>query len=198
MSTATKPSLYIVDGHSHIFRAYHAVGYLSTSRGVPSHAVLILSTRELAAWMRPGDRTGGDGMPGWALRIPDALARLAPHVVAAADLGPALAARDRGRVERAPTMAVLATVGDGPRDWLVAGQALARVLLTACAAGVAASFMNQPLEVPALRERVTALLQAADDPSAPGDTAMPQLVLRFGYAPEGRPTPRRPVDDVLR
>ena len=38
------PSLYVVDGHSHIFRAYHAVGYLSTSKGVPSHAVLILST----------------------------------------------------------------------------------------------------------------------------------------------------------
>jgi DNA polymerase I len=37
-------ALYIVDGHSHIFRAYHAVGYLSTSKGVPSHAVLILST----------------------------------------------------------------------------------------------------------------------------------------------------------
>jgi DNA polymerase-1 len=37
-------SLYVVDGHSHLFRAYHAVGYLSTSRGLPSHAVLILST----------------------------------------------------------------------------------------------------------------------------------------------------------
>jgi DNA polymerase-1 len=36
--------LFIVDGHSHIFRAYHALGYLSTSKGVPSHAVLILST----------------------------------------------------------------------------------------------------------------------------------------------------------
>jgi len=36
--------LYLVDGHSHLFRAYHAIGYLSTSRGVPSHAVLILST----------------------------------------------------------------------------------------------------------------------------------------------------------
>src|SRR3989449_7105843 len=35
---------YIVDGHSHLFRAYHAVGYLSTSKGVPSQAVLILST----------------------------------------------------------------------------------------------------------------------------------------------------------
>jgi DNA polymerase-1 len=37
-------TFYVVDGHSHIFRAYHAVGYLSTSRGVPSHAVLIMST----------------------------------------------------------------------------------------------------------------------------------------------------------
>jgi DNA polymerase-1 len=38
------PSFYIVDGHSHLFRAYHAVGYLSTSKGIPTHAVLILST----------------------------------------------------------------------------------------------------------------------------------------------------------
>ena len=35
---------FVVDGHSQLFRAYHAVGYLSTSKGVPSHAVLILST----------------------------------------------------------------------------------------------------------------------------------------------------------
>ena len=40
----SRRSLYVVDGHSHLFRAYHAVGYLSTSKGVPSHAVLILST----------------------------------------------------------------------------------------------------------------------------------------------------------
>jgi DNA polymerase-1 len=35
---------FIVDGHSHLFRAYHAVGHLSTSRGIPTHATLILST----------------------------------------------------------------------------------------------------------------------------------------------------------
>src|SRR5258708_20342910 len=35
---------YVVDGHSQLFRAYHAVGYLSTSKGIPTHAVLILST----------------------------------------------------------------------------------------------------------------------------------------------------------
>jgi DNA polymerase-1 len=37
-------SLYVVDGHSQLFRAYHAVGYLSTSKGIPTQAVLILST----------------------------------------------------------------------------------------------------------------------------------------------------------
>src|SRR6185503_19725962 len=40
----SRKTFYVVDGHSHIFRAYHAIGYLSTSKGVPSHAVLILST----------------------------------------------------------------------------------------------------------------------------------------------------------
>ncbi|MGH7354090.1 MAG: DNA polymerase I, partial [Candidatus Rokuibacteriota bacterium] len=37
-------TFYIVDGHSHIYRAYHAVGYLSTSKGVPTNAVLVLSS----------------------------------------------------------------------------------------------------------------------------------------------------------
>src|SRR5439155_22074403 len=37
-------TLYVVDGHSQLFRAYHAVGYLSTSKGIPTQAVLILST----------------------------------------------------------------------------------------------------------------------------------------------------------
>ncbi len=40
----TTRSLYVVDGHSNIFRAYHAMDYLSTSKGLPTHAVLILST----------------------------------------------------------------------------------------------------------------------------------------------------------
>src|SRR5207237_24318 len=44
LRVSKRPALYVVDGDPHIFRAYHAIGYLSTSRGVPSDAVLILST----------------------------------------------------------------------------------------------------------------------------------------------------------
>jgi DNA polymerase-1 len=36
--------LFVIDGPSHLYRAYHAIGYLSTSRGVPSHAVFGMST----------------------------------------------------------------------------------------------------------------------------------------------------------
>ena len=35
---------FLVDGHSHLYRAYHAIGYLSTSRGVPTHAVFGMSS----------------------------------------------------------------------------------------------------------------------------------------------------------
>jgi DNA polymerase-1 len=87
--------LYIVDGHSHIFRAYHAVGYLSTSKGVPSHAVLILSTmlwkliREeqpdyLGIALDPPGPTFRDAMfaeyKATRTAMPDDLARQLPYV----------------------------------------------------------------------------------------------------------------------
>ncbi len=88
-------SLYIVDGHSHIFRAYHAVGYLSTSKGVPSHAVLILSSmlwkliREeqpdyLGITLDPPGPTFRDAMfaeyKATRTAMPDDLARQLPYV----------------------------------------------------------------------------------------------------------------------
>ncbi|HEY3067967.1 MAG TPA: 5'-3' exonuclease H3TH domain-containing protein, partial [Methylomirabilota bacterium] len=87
--------LFIVDGHSHIFRAYHAVGYLSTSKGVPSHAVLILSTmlwklvREeqpeyLGIALDPPGPTFRDAMftdyKATRTAMPDDLARQLPYV----------------------------------------------------------------------------------------------------------------------
>jgi DNA polymerase-1 len=88
-------TFYVVDGHSHLFRAYHAVGYLSTSKGMPSHAVLILSTmlwklvREEQpdylgiAWDPPGP-TFRDSLyaeyKATRTRMPDDLARQIPYV----------------------------------------------------------------------------------------------------------------------
>ncbi|MFE3165244.1 Acg family FMN-binding oxidoreductase [Streptomyces sp. NPDC059224] len=96
--------------------------------------------------------------------------------------------RPRASFEKKPNIALLGTARDGPADWLRAGQALERVLLRATADGLVASVTSQPLEWPDLR-------WAARDPlSAMGHV---QMVLRLGHGPEGRPSPRRPLDEVL-
>lgn len=143
--------------------------------------------RELASWSHPNRSASHDGMPGLALGFGDLASYLGPLVVRTFDLGSGRAAQDRELAEHSPAMAVLATVHDEAPSWLAAGQALARVLLRAQCDGVSASYLNQPMQRPALRERVAALL----------DVDHPQLVLRLGYGPPVPPTPRRPLDDVL-
>ncbi|MFD2080906.1 Nitroreductase family protein [Actinopolymorpha cephalotaxi] len=96
--------------------------------------------------------------------------------------------RPKGKFEDTPTLAVLSTTRDTPQDWVTAGQALQRVLLTATTHGVAASLLNQPIEHTDLRWLVR-------DPRS-GWTE-PQIVLRFGYGPEVPPTPRRPVAEFI-
>jgi len=98
--------------------------------------------------------------------------------------------RHVGPAEEHPVVAVLETAGDQPEDWLAGGQALMRVLLTAAADGYAASYLNQPLELPGLRRQLRDELRL---------TGWPQLVLRLGRPAGVLPpqAPRRPIADVL-
>lgn len=89
--------------------------------------------------------------------------------------------------ESDPCVAVLGTYGGTVYDDLRAGQALARVLLTATEQRLTASMYSQPMEVPSVRD------QLADVCGRPA----PQMVLRFGYGTPHAPTARRPVDEVL-
>ncbi len=145
--------------------------------------------RELAAWVRPNRSASLDGIPGYGFGVADLISVGGPFVIRTFDLGGFQAARDRELAAGSPVIAVMQTEADAPRDWLAAGQALARVLLRARADSVWASFLNQPIEVEELRPRLRDALDT---------TGFPQLILRFGYAPNDvRPTPRRPIADVL-
>ncbi len=99
---------------------------------------------------------------------------------------PELPRRQAG-FEPDPTVVVLYTTGDGPVQWLRAGQALQRVLLTATVRGVASTPMSQPLEIPELRDLL----------AAPEYGRVAQVILRLGYAQPTGPTPRRPLSEVL-
>jgi hypothetical protein len=74
-------------------------------------------------------------------------------------------------------------------DWLNAGMALSRMLLTAQAENVWSSFLNQPIEVPELRPKVQELVKEKK--------GFAQILLRMGYGKDVEPTPRRPIDDIL-
>jgi len=103
-------------------------------------------------------------------------------------LGKPVAGRAFAAFEQDPTLAVLTTVGDTVKDWVVAGQALQRVLLVATVEGLVSTFTNQALEEPSLRW----LVRDTDSP-----IGYPQMIMRLGFAPPAPATPRRPIDDVL-
>lgn len=97
--------------------------------------------------------------------------------------------RPWARFEAAPTLAVLSTMRDAPVDWVRAGQALQRALLVATNEGLAASFMNQPIEDQDLRWQVRSPLTGI---------GTSQMIMRLGFGVPVPATPRRPVADVLR
>ena len=137
--------------------------------------------RELAAWMHP--RRQGDGLTVAGLAAP-----LTHFVVRTFDMGGGIGAKDRELAEASPVMAVLGTERDDPIDWLTAGQALQRVLLTGCQYDLQASFLNQPVQVASLRRKLGDLV----------NRAVPQIVLRLGYPVGDVPaTPRRPIEHVV-
>ena len=138
--------------------------------------------RELAAWMHP--RRSGDGLSMPALAVP-----VAQAVVRTFDMGHGVAAKDRQLADESPLLAVLATEGDTTTDWLVAGQALQRSLLSGVQLGLQASYLNQPVQMAATREKLRARI---------GIRGVPQLVLRWGRPVNAvSASPRRPVAEVL-
>lgn len=140
---------------------------------------------ELREWVRPDDGHD-DGIP-LAARGPGAAgAYRAKFVQRDFDVTGSRHVEVPSGVDR-PLPGILWTDGDRAVDWLRAGMALEAVLLRATVMGVSASFLNQPLELPAMRAKLRQELLL------PG---FPQMILRLGIGTDGAPAPRRSVDDV--
>ncbi len=137
---------------------------------------------ELGQWVETGS---DDGVPASALGH-----RPASEPAPVRDFGYASPgiARPSGRYEMQPQLAVLSTARDEPGDWLRAGQALQRVLLTATRNGLATSLLYQPIELNDMEQRDGGWWPWAE---------CPQIIIRFGYGPAGTDSPRRKVEDIF-
>ena len=146
--------------------------------------------RELASWASPPGSTRRDGVPHTA--YPARTERTRPHFPSrdfAHGHGWGLPTSSSAASPRsAGVVCVLTTTDDRPVDWVNAGQALQRVLLTSATCGVAAALHSQPLELPRLREFIRTQL---------GDGSYPQLVLRLGTVIQTAVSVRRPPASVL-
>jgi hypothetical protein len=124
-----------------------------------------------------------DGVPLWAVGPWDAL-----EAVPVRDFGEfSELKRPVEPFEPYPTILVLSTDGDERPDWLRAGQALQRVLLTATWQNLATTPISQPVEVPQVRGLLTDAATGLDA----------QMVLRIGYGKVAGRSPRRSVSEVL-
>jgi nitroreductase len=151
---------------------------------------------ELQQWMRT-DPAAVDGIPVAAVPAEDPASRPSNWLVRDFVAGSRPPARPSDldpdapppAVER-PAVVLLGTDGDDRRAWVTAGRALARVLLEATTAGLAASPLTQALDWPATRAQLRSCLSLVGHP---------QMLLRLGY-PDGNRSPstnRRPVAEVL-
>jgi hypothetical protein len=76
-----------------------------------------------------------------------------------------------------------------PANWFEVGRAYERFALTATTLGVRTAFVNQPIEVPAVRTQFAQWLGLG--------SRRPDLVVRFGRGPQLPYLLRRPVADVI-
>lgn len=142
---------------------------------------------EVECWVRRGGHPAMivDGIPSSALGT-------SPFPVDSLVHGGTRGVPDTDEVEAElarSTVLVVSTREDTRRDWVVAGIALERLLLTATAKGLVATFAEQALQNPTVRPQIAELL---------GIWGHPQVLLRVGRSLVDAPlTPRRPLVELF-
>jgi hypothetical protein len=145
--------------------------------------------RELSAWVHSNRSSRDDGLRGYSTGVADVASALMPLIVRTFDVGRGQAAKDLELATESPMLAVLSVPTDTEIHWIDTGRALAQLLLEVTSFGLAASFLNQPIEVASHRREVAEIMEVHD---------ATQLVLRIGAPTQTfRHTPRRRLGDVI-
>jgi hypothetical protein len=147
---------------------------------------------ELKHWLRFNPRQAmatADGLFSATNGNPSLPAWLGPRlfdfVATAASEGKKYAAQ----VRSSAGVAIFVSERNDPEHWMHAGRACQRFALQATALGLKHAFVNQAVEVPAVRGQLAAYLGVGE--------RRPDLVMRFGYGPEMPRSLRRPVEQVV-
>ncbi|MFZ1104808.1 MAG: Tat pathway signal protein [Hyphomicrobiaceae bacterium] len=143
---------------------------------------------ELKGWMRFNEADAVSTMDGLFARssgnpaLPAWLARLLLPLVFTESGGND---KYRAHIQSSTGVAVFVSERNDKAHWIEAGRACQRFALQATALGLKHAFINQPIEVPRLRQQFASYLGIG--------ARLPDLAVRFGAGPELPRSLRRPV-----
>ena len=146
---------------------------------------------ELIAWVRFNKKealASLDGLYAPSSGNPE-VPRWLGQLVVAGMQPPQQADADAAKLRSSPGAVVVASASDDKTAWVRTGQVYERLALTMTALNIKSAFLNQPIEVAAVRGQFQSALGLG--------AALPQLLVRFGYAAPLPRSLRRPVDEVL-
>jgi hypothetical protein len=86
-------------------------------------------------------------------------------------------------------IAIFVSDRNNKEHWVETGRCYERFALQATALGIKNAFLNQPVEVAALRPQFASYLGIGD--------RRPDLIVRFGYGPDTPRSLRRPLDQII-
>lgn len=148
--------------------------------------------KELQSWVRFNNREAtctGDGLSGRTTGNPSIprwlgtlLSKLLFRVKPEND-------KNARYIRSSAGIAVFVSEVDDKAHWVETGRCYERFALQATALGIKNAFLNQPVEVAALRPQFASYLGIGD--------RRPDLIVRFGYGPETPRSLRRPLDQVI-
>jgi hypothetical protein len=147
---------------------------------------------ELRRWIRFDARDAvrtGDGLYGPVMGSPDAPRWLGNLFMRLAFSAKRQNRKDITHIRSSAAIAVFCSDVDDKPHWIEAGQCYERLALQAAALELRTAFINQPVEVSALRPQFATFLGIGN--------RRPDLVVRIGRGPEMPRSLRRPVEQVL-
>jgi hypothetical protein len=96
---------------------------------------------------------------------------------------------DAKKLRSSPGAVVVASETDDRTAWVRTGQVYERMVLKMTSLNIKSAFLNQPIEVAEVRGEFQTAMSLG--------SALPQLLVRFGYADAMPQSVRRPVEQVL-
>ena len=97
---------------------------------------------------------------------------------------------DLKKINSSSNIVLITSVADDMQSWIDAGRTLQRFLLSLTKENIAHAYINQPCEVPEVRNQLREKIAV--------NHQFPQILLRIGYAKPLPYSKRKPIQEVIK